>query len=129
MSQEEYANLKATSNCQVLSMLCQNQITHLSHKLLKGSRHVHQPLNLYRRGWVCLGVLPSDSSHWQGPCAIEPFLPKICSPPTEIHFLPSGRILPHFLLHWDLIACMDAMQIFSTSSYFSGFQRSLSFHQ
>ena len=65
-------------------MLCQNQITHVFHKLLKGSRYVHQSLNLYRPRWGRLGVLPSDSNHWQGPGAIDPFLPTTCPLPTEI---------------------------------------------
>ena len=59
------------------------------HKLLKGSRYVHQPLYLYRPRWVRLGVSPSDSSHWQGPGAIEPCLPTTCALPTEIP-LPAG---------------------------------------
>ena len=65
-------------------MLCQNQITHMFHKLLKGSRYVYQSLNLYRPRWVRLDVFTSDSSHWQGPGAIEPFLPTTCALPTEI---------------------------------------------
>ena len=54
------------------------------HKLLKGSRYVNQSLNLYRPRWVRLDVFTSDSSHWQGPGAIEPFLPTTCALPTEI---------------------------------------------
>ena len=88
------------------------------HKLLKGSRYVYQSLNLYRPRWVRLDVFTSDNSHWQGPGAIEPFLPTTCPLPTEIP-LPAGwqntAALSALL---DLIACMDVMRIFSTSSYF-----------
>ena len=82
----------------VSSMLCQNKIKHLFHKLLKGSRHIHQPLNLYRPRWVHLGVLPSGSSHWQGPGAIEPFLPTT-------HPLPTGIPLP---AEWQNTAALSA---------------------
>ena len=58
-------------------------------KCLKVAGTFTSPCTLYRPRWVCLGVLPSDSSHWQGPGAIEPCLPTTCALPTEIP-LPAG---------------------------------------
>ena len=79
------------------------------HKLLKGSRYVYQSLNLYRPRWVRLDVFTSDSSHWQGPGAIEPFLPTTCPLPTEIP-LPAGwQNTAALSASLDLIACMDVM--------------------